>query len=57
LAVAAGVFATTARGTSAQIVRATARGMRAAYVPKIAPWFRHQPVLASALPISSMTWM
>src|SRR5438094_8275060 len=30
--------------------------MRAAYVPKMAPWFKHQPVLASALPISSITW-
>src|SRR5690348_13619749 len=40
-----------------KISRASSRGMRAAYVAKIAPWFTHQPVLASALPSSSITWM
>ena len=32
-------------------------GIRAALLPRMAPWFRHQPVLASALPISSITWV
>ena len=53
----AGVLATTARGGVMKISRATSRGMRAAYVAKIAPWLTHQPVLASALPSSSITWM
>jgi len=54
-AVAAGVFATQPRGVSIQMWRPSSIGIREAYVLKIASWFTTQPVLASALPISSMT--
>ena len=56
-AVGAGVLETTLRGVSIQIERATSRGMRAEKVAKTPPWLMTQPVLASALPSSSMTRM
>ena len=45
LLVGAGELATTARGVSIQISRATEGAMSAAKVPKVAPWFTAQPVL------------